>query len=142
MSAALYSLDVLRLAADTGRTPRLDDPHASVERRSTTCGSRIVVDVTLGDDGRVREYGHDVTACALGQAAATLVARSIVGRDEVQVVVARDALRAYLESADAALPDWPGIELLSRARDYRGRHASIRLAFEAVAEAVTRASLR
>jgi NifU-like protein involved in Fe-S cluster formation len=134
--SALYSLDVLRLAADTGATARLAHPDATVERRSPTCGSRITVDVTLGPDGRISGYGHEVRACALGQAAATLVARNIVGSTCVEVDRARDALTDYLAGRDDTLPDWLGIESLAKARDYPARHPSIRLAIEAVAEAI------
>lgn len=136
MSTALYSLDILRLAAATAEWPRLVVPDASVERRSATCGSRLVVDLGFDADGRVSVYGHDVHACALGQAAATLVARHAVGRGAAEIDAASGDLARWLAEPDAPLPDWPGIEVFERARSFPARHSAIRLAFEAAADAV------
>lgn len=136
MSEPLYSLDVLRLAADTGNAPRLSAPDVTAERRSPVCGSRIFVDVTIDDAGRVSRYGHDVKACALGQASATLLARHVVGRTIADLVTVRDGLAAYFSGDSDAMPDWPDIELLARALPYPARHAAIRLPFEAVVDAV------
>jgi len=131
----LYSLDILRLAADAGATARLESPQVTVERRSPTCGSRVAVDLILGADGRVAAFGHEIRACALGQAAATLVARNIIGTDLAEIEAARDALTAYLSGQGETLPDWPGVDALARARPYPARHPSIRLSIEAAAEA-------
>ena len=138
MNAPLYSIDILRLAAESGDFPRLDAPHASVERRSATCGSRVIVDLAFDADGRVERYGHEVRACALGQASAALFARSVIGRSRDELIAAREALTGFLAGSHDSLPDWPGIEALERARGYSARHPSIRLAFEAAAEAATR----
>lgn len=135
MNAPLYSIDILRLATESAEFPRLDTPHASVERRSATCGSRVLVDLAFDESGRVTRYGQEVRACALGQASATVFARGVVGRSRDDLVAARDALAEFLAGSRASLPDWPGIEVLERARGYSARHASIRLAFEAAAEA-------
>lgn len=142
MNAPLYSLDILRLAAATAETPRLADAQATVERRSLVCGSRIVVDVRTDAAGRVTHYGHEVRACALGQAAATVLAQNIVGNDAEEVGTARDMLTAYLAGEQDELPDWQGLAILERARPYPARHPSIRLAFEAAADAVAQAAHR
>lgn len=136
MSATLYTIDILRLAAATADYPRLGAPDASAERRSATCGSRITVDLGLDGDGRVVGYGHQVNACALGQASAALFARSVTGRTAVEIVQARDALVVWLAVEDAPLPDWPGIEHLAPARAYPARHSAIRLPFEAAVDAM------
>lgn len=136
MSEPLYTLDILRLAAATGEWPKLEAPDAVSERRSVTCGSRIVVDLAFDAEGRVAAYGHTVNACALGQAAATLFARNAVGRSAVDITAARESLAHWLADADAPPPDWPGIDALERARAYPARHSAIRLPFEAAADAV------
>ena len=138
MSEPLYSLDILRLATESAGFPRLENATATIERRAPTCGSRITVDVRLDSEGRISAYGHEVRACALGQAAATLLARHAVGRPPAELAVARDDLARWLADADAPPPDWPGIDQLSRARSYPARHGAIRLAFEAIAEAVAK----
>lgn len=137
MNAPLYSLDILRLAAATGETPRLTAPDGSAERRSQTCGSSIIVDIGLGAADTIASYGHDVRACALGQASATILARQIVGRSARDITAARDELTAYLAGTRDTPPDWPGIENLVRARAYPARHGAIRLPFDAAVEAIT-----
>ena len=140
MTAKLYTLDILRLAADPKYAVRLEHPDATVERRSTTCGSSIVVDLSLGGDGRVLAYGHAVRACALGQAAATLVARHAVGRTPDELAAARDAFAAYLAGESINAGDWPGLDVLVPARGYPARHPSLKLAFEAASAAALAAA--
>ncbi|MFT3966732.1 MAG: iron-sulfur cluster assembly scaffold protein [Sphingobium sp.] len=140
MAEALYTIDILRLAASTSRWPALADPHGSAERRSPTCGSRVRIDVARDAGGRVAALGVDVSACALGQASAAILAAQAVGRDGEELHAAHAALAAYLGGASEALPDWPGIHHLGPARGYPARHASILLAFEAAAAALDAAA--
>lgn len=140
MTEALYTLDILRLAAATADTPRLDTPDATAERRSPVCGSRIVVDVMFDGDGRIANYGHEVRACALGQASAAVLAREIKGRTPRELLTTCDGLADFLAGKSDAMPDWPGIEILARAVPYPARHAAIRLPFEAVSEAAAKAT--
>ena len=105
-----------------------------MEKRSPTCGSRIVVDVAMAD-GRLAEMGLDVKACALGQASASLMAAQAIGMSADELAEARDKLTAYLSGASEDLDFWPGLGVLAPARGYPARHASIRLGFEAIAEA-------
>lgn len=136
MSTTLYTLDILRLAAATGDWPRLAKADVHVERRSATCGSRLIVDVAFGADGRVAAYGQAVHACALGQAASTLFARHVVGRSAAELDKASRDIARWLAEPDASIPEWPGIAALERAREYPARHSAIRLPFEAAAAAV------
>jgi NifU-like protein involved in Fe-S cluster formation len=135
MSEQLYTLDILRLAAATGEFPRLTAFDASAERRAPTCGSRIVVDLAYDADGRVAAYGQEVRACALGQAAATLFARHVVGRTAAELTTARDGFARWLADSHAERPDWPGLDALERARAYPARHGAMRLPFEAAVDA-------
>ncbi|SPJ22283.1 iron-sulfur cluster assembly scaffold protein [Palleronia abyssalis] len=135
----LYSGRILELAAEIPHTARLDVPHATVRKRSPLCGSTVTVDVAV-DGGRVTAFGQDVKACALGQAAASVVGASIVGRTRAEVEQARDELKAMLTS-EGAVPTAPfqGLEVLMPARDYKNRHASIMLTLDATAEAIAAA---
>ncbi|MEJ5217287.1 iron-sulfur cluster assembly scaffold protein [Cognatishimia sp. D5M38] len=135
----LYSGRILALAADMPRTERLADPHATVKKRSPLCGSTIAVDVIL-QDGKVSEYGQDVKACALGQAAASVVGANVVGLSRTEIETARDALKDMLKN-DGPAPAAPfeDLEVLRPARDYKNRHASIMLALEATLEAIDQA---
>ena len=135
----LYSGRILALAADMPRTERLADPHATVKKRSPLCGSTITVDVIL-QDGKISEYGQDVKACALGQAAASVVGAHVVGLSRAKIETARDALKDMLKN-DGPAPAAPfeDLEVLRPARDYKNRHASIMLALEATLEAIDQA---
>jgi len=134
MSAPLYNNDILRLAASIPHHRRLPAPQASVEKRSPTCGSRVTADVRMAD-GRLAEMGLDVKACALGQASAALMAAQAIGLTADELAQARDRITAYLAGDSDDLAFWPGLAVLAPARGYPARHASIRLGFEAIAEA-------
>ena len=140
MTAALYNSTILRLAAAIPHHERLADPGATSERRSPVCGSRVTVDVSLDGEGRIAELGQLVRACALGQASAALMGEHAIGRTVAELETARDALAAFLGGGRDDPGDWPGLEIFAPARPHSARHPSIRLAFEAVAEAAERAS--
>lgn len=131
----LYSGQILQLASSIPHTERLSAPTATARRRSPLCGSTVTVDIVV-DDGRITQYGQDVKACALGQAAASVVAGGIIGCDRATVERARDQLRSMLKE-DGAAPEPPfaGLEVLRPARDYKNRHSSILLSLEATLEA-------
>lgn len=135
----LYSARILALAADIPHLGRLENPDASVKKRSPLCGSTVTVDLRV-KDGRVVDFAQDVKACALGQAAASVVGAAIIGANRAQVEKARDQLKAMLKQEGPA-PEAPfdGLEVLLPARDYKNRHASILLALEATAEAMAQA---
>ncbi|MCU9837560.1 iron-sulfur cluster assembly scaffold protein [Ruegeria sp. WL0004] len=135
----LYSGRILALAADIPHLDRLDNPDATVKKRSPLCGSTVTVDVKL-KDGRIAEFGQDVKACALGQASAAVVGGAIIGATRAQVETGRDQLKTMLKD-NGPVPDAPfdGLEVLMPARDYKNRHASILLTLEATAEAMAKA---
>ncbi len=135
----LYSQKILALAASMPHAARLADPDGTARKRSPLCGSTVTVDVKMAD-GRITGYGQDVKACALGQAAASVVAGAALGRSRAEIETARDQLRAMLKEGGPP-PEAPfdGLEVLLPARDYRNRHASIMLALEAAAEAMAQA---
>jgi NifU-like protein involved in Fe-S cluster formation len=134
VSAPLYNAEILRLATSIPHHDRLAHAMATAEKRSPICGSRVTVDVSLDATGRVNDVGLLVRACALGQASASLLATNIIGRTPEELAATRDALTAWL-ARDGDTPDWPGLDVFTPALDYTARHASIRLAFEAAAEA-------
>jgi NifU-like protein involved in Fe-S cluster formation len=136
MSSPLYSIDVLRMAARVADFPPLADAPLRIERRSPTCGSRMTVTMRLDAAGRIAAIGLDARACALGQAAAAILAAGAPGRDAGAIAAASAAWRAYLAGERDDLPDWPGLDLLAAGRGYPARHPSMRLAFEAAAAAL------
>ncbi len=139
MSAPLYNAEILRLAATIPHHERLPEPMATAERRSPICGSRVTIDVAVDEAGKVSEVGLLVRACALGQASSSLLAANILGRTPVELAAVRDALTAWL-AREGDAPDWPGMDIFTPALDYTARHPSIRLAFEAAAEAADTAA--
>lgn len=135
----LYSGQILELAAEIPLTDRLEHADVTVKKRSPLCGSTVTVDLAM-DDGVISAFGQDVKACALGQAAASVLADVVIGRSKPEIERARDELRAML-SENGPVPSAPfdGYEVLIPARDFRNRHASIMLALEATAEAISEA---
>jgi NifU-like protein involved in Fe-S cluster formation len=139
MPSALYSRDILRLAAQIPHQRRLTAPQATSEKRSPVCGSRVVVDVVLDGEGRVAALGQEVKACALGQASAALMGRHAIGATAADLCAARDALASYLHGECDHSDLWPALSLFAEARAFAARHPSILLPFEAAAEAAARA---
>ena len=135
----LYSQQILALAASIPYTERLDNPDATSKKRAPLCGSNITVDLNV-TDGKVSAFGQDVKACALGQAAASIVGANIIGCTYNDLEQARNQLLAMLKS-DGPIPDAPfdRLEILLPAREYKNRHASIMLCIEASLEAFANA---
>ncbi|MEL6839927.1 MAG: iron-sulfur cluster assembly scaffold protein [Pseudomonadota bacterium] len=132
----LYSTRIRALAADMPRTTRLDNPTATAKKRAPLCGSTVTVDVIV-KDGIVTDYGQDVKACALGQAAASVVGAGIVGQSISTIEKGREELLNMLKN-DGPVPTAPfdALEVLEPAKDYKNRHASIMLAFDATLDAL------
>ena len=133
----IYNQRILELAGNIPRLGRLPAPQATSRQHSKLCGSTVTVDLTLAD-GRVADYAQDVKACALGQAAASIVGRHVVGATPAELREVRDRVRTMLKD-NGAPPDgaWADAAILEPVRDFRARHASTLLAFEAAAAAAT-----
>ncbi len=131
----LYSGRILQLAADIAHLGRLAAPGGTARKRSPLCGSVVTVDLTM-TNGRVTAFAQDVKACALGQAAASVLGRVAIGRSRAELEAALVELSAMLKSG-GSVPAAPfqGYEVLIPAREYKNRHASILLALEAACEA-------
>lgn len=135
----LYSAKLLKLAANLPRAGRLAAPDASVEKVAKLCGSRVLVDVRV-EDGAVADFAQEVKACALGQAAASVLGAHVIGATLPELDMARDQFRAMLkEGGPPPEGRFSDLEMLAPVKDYPARHASTLLAFEAVTEAVRQA---
>ncbi|WP_432769822.1 MAG: iron-sulfur cluster assembly scaffold protein [Sphingopyxis sp.] len=132
---ALYNRDILSLAVAAADFPLIPSARHRATARAPLCGSRIVIDLDADSAGRVTAVGLHVEACALGQAAATLLARHAPGQRIGELQAARDAIAAWLVGTGAA-SDWPGFDLLAAARDYPARHGAILLPFDAAIAAL------
>lgn len=132
----LYSGRILALAAHIPLTERLSNPDGTARVRAPLCGSSVTVDVSLCD-GRIVQYGQDVKACALGQAAASILGSHVIGQTPAAIATAHDQLNALLKD-DGPMPQAPFdmLEVLRPAGAYRNRHASILLAFDATLTAI------
>src|SRR5262245_35284179 len=136
----LYSAKLLKLAANLPRVGRLADPDASSEKVSKLCGSRVVVDVVVDGD-RVADFAQEVKACALGQAAASVLGAHVIGASLSELEQTRDAFKAMLKAGGPAPQGrFADLALLEPVKDYPARHTSTLLAFEAVTEAVAEAA--
>jgi NifU-like protein involved in Fe-S cluster formation len=133
----IYNQRILELAGNIPRLGRLPAAQASARAHSKLCGSTVVVDLVM-TDGRVSDYAQDVKACALGQAAASIVGRHVIGATASELREVRDRMRAMLKQG-AAPPDgaWSDAAVLEPVRDFKARHASTLLAFEAAAQAAS-----
>lgn len=138
----LYSTKILELAGNLPIMPRLDDPQATARRVSRVCGSVVEVDLKLMD-GRVSDYAHAVSACALGQTSASIIAKHIIGATPDELRTLRTQMIAMLK-ADGPPPvgKWAELAYLQPVRDYKPRHASTLLVFEAVVDCLDQIELQ
>ena len=138
----IYNRRILELAAAIPRLGRLDAPDATATAHSKLCGSTVTVDVRVSD-GKVVDFAHDVKACALGQASSSIMARHVIGATPQQLRALRDEVRRMLkENGPPPSGEWADIAALEPVRNYKARHASTLLTFDATAEAATQAEAR
>ena len=134
----IYNRRILTLAADIPRLGRLPSPDASATAVSKLCGSTVTVDLAMEGD-RVVDFAHEVKACALGQASSSIMARNVVGAKADELRDLRENVRRMLKENGAPPADgkWADIAVLEPVRDYKARHASTLLTFDAVVDAIS-----
>jgi NifU-like protein involved in Fe-S cluster formation len=132
----IYNKRILEFAGNIPRLGRLDAPQGSATAHSRLCGSTITVDLALDGD-HVADFAQDVKACALGQASSSILARAIIGATKAEIRSAREALRAMLKE-NGAPPEgrFADLRYLEPVRDYKARHASTLLPFDAACSAI------
>jgi NifU-like protein involved in Fe-S cluster formation len=132
----VYNAKILELAGNIPRLGRLPAPDASATAHSKLCGSTVTVDLKL-DHGAVSDFAHDVKACALGQASSSIMARHIIGAKPAELRELRETVRKMLkENGPPPTGKWADIAVLEPVRDYKARHASTMLTFDAVVSAL------
>jgi len=132
----IYNKRILELAANIPRQGRLSHPDASATVHSKLCGSTVTVDISM-KDGKITDFAHEVKACALGQASSSIMASHVIGATPQELRDIRTLVRAMLkENAAAPTGKWADIAVLEPVRDYKARHASTLLTFDAVVKAV------
>ena len=132
----IYNKRIIELAGNIPRLGRLDHPDATATAHSKLCGSTVKVDLKM-DGPVVTDFAHDVKACALGQASSSIMARHVVGSNAAELRELRETVRRMLKE-NGAPPEgkWADIALLESVRDYKARHASTLLTFDAVVDAI------
>jgi NifU-like protein involved in Fe-S cluster formation len=132
----VYNKRIIELAGNIPRLGRLPDAGASATAHSKLCGSTVTVDLKMEGD-EVTDFAHEVKACALGQASSSIMARHVVGAKADELRNLRETVRKMLKE-NGAPPDgkWADIAVLEPVRDYKARHASTMLTFDAVVDAV------
>jgi NifU-like protein involved in Fe-S cluster formation len=133
----VYNRRILELAAGIPRLGRLPSPDASATAHSKLCGSTVTVDLKMEGD-TVTDFAHEVKACALGQASSSIMARHVVGSKANELREVRDKMRRMLKENGEPPKDgkWADLAVLEPVRDYKARHASTMLTFDAVVDAI------
>lgn len=138
----IYNRRILELAAGIPRLGRLDHPDASATAHSKLCGSTVTVDLKL-ENGVVSDFAHDVKACALGQASSSIMASHVVGSTPEELREVRETMRTMLkEGGSPPAGKWADLAVLEPVRDYKARHASTLLTFDAVVDALEQVEAR
>ncbi|MFT3941673.1 iron-sulfur cluster assembly scaffold protein [Rhodopseudomonas sp.] len=132
----VYNKRIIELAGNIPRIGRLEHPDASATAHSKLCGSTVTIDLKMDGD-TVTDFAHIVKACALGQASSSIMASHVVGSTASELKALRETVRKMLKE-NGAPPDgkWADIAMLEPVRDYKARHASTLLTFDAVVDAI------
>lgn len=138
----VYNKKILGFAGNIGRLGRLEAPDATATAHSKLCGSTVIVDIRL-EDGVVTDFAHEVKACALGQASSAIMASSVVGASADELRAVRETMRRMLKE-NGAPPEgrFADLKYLEPVRDYKARHASTLLTFDAVVDAIDQVERR
>jgi NifU-like protein involved in Fe-S cluster formation len=132
----VYNKKILAFAGNIERIGRLENPDATAKAHSKLCGSTVVVDLSMRD-GVVTDYAHDVKACALGQASSSIMAQHVVGANAQELRDLRETmLRMLKEEGAAPQGRFDDLKYLEPVRDYKARHASTMLVFDAVVDCI------
>lgn len=133
----IYNKRIIELAGNIPRLGRLPAPDASATAHSKLCGSTVKIDLKMDGDV-VSDFAHEVKACALGQASSSIMASHVVGSTAEELRALRETVRKMLKEngAPPAEGKWADIALLEPVRDYKARHASTLLTFDAVVDAI------
>jgi len=132
----VYNAKILELAGNIPRIGRLEEPDASARAHSRLCGSTVTVDVKM-EGGRVADFAHEVKACTLGQSSSSIMARTIIGSTPDELRSVRETMQKMLkENGPPPNGRWADLKFLEPVRDYKARHASTMLTFDAVVDAV------
>ncbi|RJG45432.1 iron-sulfur cluster assembly scaffold protein [Mesorhizobium sp. DCY119] len=132
----VYNAKILGFAGNIARIGRLDHPDATATAHSKLCGSTVTIDLKM-ENGVVTDFAHDVKACALGQASSSIMARHVVGATAEELREVRETMRKMLKE-NGAPPEgrFDELKYLEPVRDYKARHASTMLTFDAVVDAI------
>lgn len=132
----VYNAKIIEYAGNIGRIGRLDAPQASATAHSKLCGSTVTIDLVM-EGSTVIDFAHEVKACALGQASSSIMARNVVGSSADELRAVRETMRRMLKE-NGAPPEgrFADLKYLEPVRDYKARHASTMLTFDAVVDAI------
>jgi len=132
----IYNTKILGFAGNIGRLGRLDHPDATATAHSKLCGSTVTIDLAM-KDGVVTDFAHEVKACALGQASSSIMAEHVVGASADELRQVRETmLRMLKEGGTPPEGRFGDLKYLEPVRDYKARHASTMLTFDAVVDAI------
>ncbi|MEO0978254.1 MAG: iron-sulfur cluster assembly scaffold protein [Pseudomonadota bacterium] len=132
----IYNAKILEFAGNIPRVGRLEQPDATAKAHSKLCGSTVLVDVCV-KDGVVTDFAHDVKACALGQASSSIMAQNVVGASAQELRDVQKTMRAMLkEGGEPPAGRFADLKFLEPVREYKARHASTLLTFDAVVDAL------
>ncbi|MBT8431339.1 MAG: iron-sulfur cluster assembly scaffold protein, partial [Altererythrobacter sp.] len=128
--------NLLSLATELASYPISGEWQTEGSSRSSTCGSSLKIGINLFDKDAIAGLGMGVSACAVGQAAAALFARSAAGARLTSINLVLAQIEAWMEDPYAPEPDWPDFQALSAARELKGRHGAILLPWKAAQQAL------
>tara|TARA_Y100000590_G_C15742489_1_gene1020779 strand:- start:5412 stop:5834 length:423 start_codon:yes stop_codon:yes gene_type:complete len=134
----VYNTKIIELASNIELIGRLSNPDSTATKVSRLCGSKVVVDIKF-ENNKVIDFAHDVKACALGQASSSIMAKNVIGSSKEELIdIADIMLKMLKEDGPVPVGKWSDLAYLEPVREYKSRHSSTMLVFEAVNEAINK----
>lgn len=132
---SFYNKELIALSSQADLPRRLDNPDLSARAVSPICGSEVEVQLALDGD-KISGFGFEVEACALTKSAVAVMASAIIGKTRADVAKAGQEMENMLAGLEIfPAGDWERLRILEPVKDYKARHNSVLLPFEAVEKA-------
>lgn len=136
MLDSVYNSKIIEYAGNIEKLGELENPDAKTRVHSKLCGSTVDVSLKM-DENIVSDFAHSVKACALGQAASSIMARVVVGSTADELRELRNTMYKMLkEDGPAPTGKFEEFKFLEPVKDYKARHASALLTFDAVVNCI------
>lgn len=139
MNDDLYQQAILGKAREATGAGTMEEPHARVTVNNPICGDRVTMEIRLSD-GHIAAVAHNVRACLLCEAAASVIGARAPGATRAEIGAAREAITALIANGTEIPADvWSELSIFQPVTAHKSRHNCVLLPFEALTRSLDEA---